>query len=128
MKTTLHRLLIICCALYLSGAHWMVLQTAAWTGMVVSRSVSTSVSEALETTFDGKHPCRMCKSIERAHQEERQADRDFKQLKEMGDLKFLEFERTTLLSSPAPASFSFPKVMMAFASRSEAPPTPPPLG
>lgn len=95
--------------------------------MVVSRSVSTSVSEALETTFDGKHPCRMCKSIERAHQEERQADRDFKQLKEVGEVKFLELERFAVLHSSVSVSLSFPQWTMVFASRSEAPPTPPPL-
>jgi len=105
----------------------MILQTAAWTGMVVSRSVATSVSEALETTFDGKHPCRMCESIERGHREEQQSDRDFKQLKEAGDVKFLESERLALAPSPASVPFSFAEVSMAFASRSEAPPTLPPL-
>jgi len=47
----------------LIGGHWAVLQTAAWVGMAVSFSRTETVSVALEKTFDGRHPCPMCKLV-----------------------------------------------------------------
>ena len=52
-------------ALVLSlGLHWTVLQSAAWVGMVVAYSKDASIGEALEKTFDGAHPCPLCKMVE----------------------------------------------------------------
>lgn len=52
-------------ALVLSlGLHWTVLQSAAWVGMVVSYAKDSTISEALQKTFDGEHPCPLCKKIE----------------------------------------------------------------
>lgn len=53
------------------GLHWAFLQTIAWTGMVVSYSRDASLNEAVAKTFDGKHPCRMCKAIKQARAEEK---------------------------------------------------------
>ena len=47
MKPVLHKLLIVCCALILGGAHWAILQMTTWTGMVVTRSQTMSVAEAV---------------------------------------------------------------------------------
>lgn len=47
------------------GAHWAFLQTAAWTGMIVSYSRDASLTEALSKTFDGQHPCCLCKMIQK---------------------------------------------------------------
>ena len=52
------------------GAHWAVLQTVAWTGMIVSYSRDASFTEALSKTFDGQHPCCMCKMIQKGRAEE----------------------------------------------------------
>jgi hypothetical protein len=35
------------------------MQTAAWTGMIVSRSLTGGVTLAVETTLDGRHPCKL---------------------------------------------------------------------
>jgi hypothetical protein len=48
------------------GLHWGLLQTMAWTGMLVERVQSGSWWEAVETTFDGQHPCRMCLAVREA--------------------------------------------------------------
>lgn len=53
------------------GLHWAVLQTVAWTGMVVSYSRDATFSEAVSRTFDGEHPCPMCKVIKQGQAEER---------------------------------------------------------
>lgn len=45
------------------GGHWALLQSAAWVGMAVSFSRTDSMSVALQKTFDGKHPCPVCKIV-----------------------------------------------------------------
>ena len=128
MKTPLQKLLILCCALYLSGAHWMLLQSTAWTGMLISRSIHASVSEALETTFDGQHPCRMCSAIADAKQTEQQSEKNMELLKKTGESKFIEM---AAISAPEPvlnAREEWPVCSLSAVSRIETPPTPPPLG
>jgi hypothetical protein len=62
-------------ALVLSlGLHWAVLQTVAWTGMIVKYSRNGSFTEAVSKTFDGKHPCAMCKVIEQGRAEEKKQE------------------------------------------------------
>jgi len=39
------------------GLHWAFLQAVAWMGMVASYARVLPISEALQKTFDGKHPC-----------------------------------------------------------------------
>ncbi|HZM03103.1 MAG TPA: hypothetical protein VFC44_08760, partial [Candidatus Saccharimonadales bacterium] len=45
------------------GAHWTVLQMAAWTTMLADNLQSASFHEALVKTFDGQHPCKFCQAI-----------------------------------------------------------------
>jgi len=52
--------------LYLSGAHLVVVQCVAWGGMVVSYSQDVGLQKGLSNTFDGKHPCGMCKKVQQA--------------------------------------------------------------
>lgn len=53
--------------------HLPALQVVAWTGMVVKYAQSVPLGEALEMTFDGDHPCPLCRVIRKAqtadHQE-----------------------------------------------------------
>jgi len=39
------------------------LQSLAWVGMVVNYSHGSSIKEALIKTFDGKHPCKLCRFV-----------------------------------------------------------------
>jgi hypothetical protein len=51
-------------ALMLSiGGHWALVQSAAWTGMFIKYVKHDTVAEALSKTFDGQHPCRLCKAV-----------------------------------------------------------------
>jgi|SRR6185312_1600950 len=59
------RVLLAVALLYGSGAHWLLVQGAAWAGMLAARSGRASVSQAVTTTFDGAHPCRVCRLVER---------------------------------------------------------------
>lgn len=45
------------------GAPWAFLQTAAWVSMAVEYSVREgSIVSGLSQTFDGNHPCELCKA------------------------------------------------------------------
>jgi hypothetical protein len=45
------------------GLHWAALQSVAWGTMLVANAKQTTFSEAIAKTFDGNHPCNLCKSI-----------------------------------------------------------------
>jgi hypothetical protein len=52
------------------GAHWAILQTTAWLGMLVSYSQSKSIERAAAETFDGRHPCAVCTAVEQGKKQE----------------------------------------------------------
>jgi hypothetical protein len=69
-----HRIMTMMMALALFvaiGGPLAVLQGVAWTTMIRDYSRTGSVTAAVEKTFDGKHPCAMCKKIasQRSHEE-----------------------------------------------------------
>jgi hypothetical protein len=60
-------------ALVLStGGHWALLQVCAWTGMVVSYSQTESFTAALQKTFSGEHPCKLCKVVKEGRKAEQE--------------------------------------------------------
>jgi hypothetical protein len=64
--------IVMTAALFLSvGGHLAILQGVAWATMVRDYSRAGSLTQAVEKTFDGKHPCPLCKKIAsaRAHEE-----------------------------------------------------------
>jgi len=56
------------------GLHWWFFQSVAWVGMVMSYSQEAPLTEALVKTFDGKHPCSLCKEIARGKQSEKKSE------------------------------------------------------
>ncbi len=58
--------------LHLLGGHWFALQGVAWVTMLVDRTQDSSLAEALDTTFDGQHPCSLCKAVAAGKKEERE--------------------------------------------------------
>ena len=58
------------------GLHWALLQTVAWTGMLFRYSQQATLAEAIAKTFDGRHPCSLCKVIEQARSSEKQEQKD----------------------------------------------------
>lgn len=55
--------LLLMLSLRLLGGDSGVLQAVAWAGMLVSRAPEMGVAAAVETTFDGDHPCSLCTAI-----------------------------------------------------------------
>jgi hypothetical protein len=58
------------------GGHWLGLQSIAWAKMIVDYSQSCSIAQAVAYTFDGEHPCDMCKHINKARSGEKKHDRE----------------------------------------------------
>ncbi len=118
----LGHILLVVALLVATGGHWALFQTVAWTNMLADNLQTASFSEAFAKTFDGKHPCTMCKEISTAKKSEKRSE-----LPNLG--KKLEFlsERPAFVFS-APTKFYLLTAMIEpLASWSEAPPTPPPL-
>ena len=103
MRSIAFKLLVAVCALHVSGAHWCALQALAWTGMIVSRSQTATVSEAVSTTFDGDHPCALCQVVEKGQQRE-QENQDARLVEVLAKLSFLQ---PAAVAVPAPTSAGF---------------------
>jgi len=57
------------------GGHWMALQSVAWGKMIVDFSRHDSLADALRKTFDGQHPCSLCRRVQQGQQSEREEQR-----------------------------------------------------
>lgn len=58
------------------GLQWALLQTVAWTGMIISYSRDASLTEAISKTFDGQHPCPLCKVIKQGRAAEKKQEKE----------------------------------------------------
>jgi len=68
-----HRLakfFMLIAAVQILGGHWAVLQTVAWTTMLVDYAQQDSLTVAVAKTFDGAHPCQLCHTVKEGRQEE----------------------------------------------------------
>jgi hypothetical protein len=54
----------------------MALQSLAWTRMLLSYSRDGQIVAAVAKTFDGRHPCSLCKEVEKSKKTEPQPTRD----------------------------------------------------
>lgn len=118
--------LIVCALMTSVGLHWVVLQSAAWTGMVLQYAQSDGLGAALEKTLDGEHPCAWCKKIASAAQEEqKQPQRPSSTFKQKLELDWPAFQpplhTPSLPSSRLPTPFSVVGV-----TRHDEPPLQPP--
>jgi len=95
------QILMIIALLALNGAHWVTLQTVAWTAMFAENLRTGSLDEAVTKTFDGRHPCCLCKRIAAGRKSESKTEFSF-------SLKKLEFasEKIVITLTP-PTQFNF---------------------
>ena len=66
-------LIAVSLALAIAGP-WALLQSLAWVGMAVSYSQDSPISEALKRTFDGHHPCQLCKVVQEGKKTEKKSE------------------------------------------------------
>ena len=109
--------LSLCAAI---GLHWAALQSVAWAAMLLSYSRTGSVASAIEKTFDGRHPCPLCKAIGKGEQGGKK--QDF----QLGRRIDMDCLRQTALLIPPMRDFSWPTFAAKGLCFSPEPGVPPP--
>jgi hypothetical protein len=110
-----HGLLVVAIVAALGG-HWCLLRTVAWTTMQAN-----DLAEAVQLTFDGQHPCCLCKAIAAAKKSERKAQYPAQWKR----LEFLVKEEPPRLQAPTQFRL-LPLIEARAESTTREPPTPPP--
>jgi len=115
------QVMVVCALIFSIGAHWLILQSVAWTGMVIAYSQNATLKDALEKTFDGKHPCKLCRFVQDGKKSEKQQELQ----KPVTGIDFFLVSSAVRIYPPSaePAQFAFFKSSTA---RGESPPIPPP--
>jgi len=117
------KFLVVVALVATTGLHWAVLQSVAWTTMLADNLRTQSLTEAVTHTFDGKHPCCLCKAIA--------AGRKSGQKKVFAapvqKLEFTPIKENSVLIAPSrfqllPPANTFAEPLI------QKPPTPPPRG
>jgi len=103
------------------GGHWTILQSVAWVTMVASYSQTDPLKAALVKTFDGEHPCSICKFVASGKKSEQKQQTQ----KLLTKLDFFLAATPAGLVPPAPDALHFTPPPSRGA-RSHTPPTPPP--
>lgn len=106
---------------FVIGAHWALLQTVAWVGMAVNFSQTESFATALQKTFNGQHPCPLCKLVKAGQTSEKK--QPLQKLEAKFDFHLLA--GTCALFPPRP-SRPFMAMTECAPARADAPLRPPP--
>ena len=116
--------------LHLCGGHWGVMQVVAWSNMIVDYSAQDGLIEGAKKTFDGEHPCCMCKAISEGKKKESGSpDNKLPQGSQGLVLKECVMAPAVRLSPPAPRDrvvLSVPDLDPRGRSLGHRPPVPPP--
>jgi hypothetical protein len=70
MVNRLSKVLVVAVLTISLGLPTVLLQSVAWVSMIVSFSQSAPLREAVAKTFDGAHPCKICKLVTQAKKSE----------------------------------------------------------
>ena len=117
------KIFVITTLVVMTGAHWAALQTVAWTTMLARNLRTHSVTEAVADTFDGEHPCPLCRAIAAAKKSESKSAAASPALKQEFPPAFQK------INLQPPAQFEVLPVADSFAeSAFPKPPVPPPRG
>ena len=115
------KVLVIVALVLMTGLHWAAQQTVAWSTMLANHLRTQSVEESMAQTFDGLHPCSLCKAIAAAKQTEKKGEAVVAVLK----FEFPIYGETVILTPPV--AFAQVSPANAFAdSLNFRPPLPPP--
>ena len=106
------------------GLHWAFLQSVAWVGMVVTYAQHESLPTALSKTFDGKHPCELCRAVAKGQQSEKHHD-PLTTLKKQGLVGATVSVTSLNLSAPEIEPVLIRRAFSA-PNRPHTPPSPPP--
>jgi hypothetical protein len=121
-------ILVLGACLHLTGGHYGVLQCIAWANMLINYSAQDGFLEGAKKTFDGEHPCCMCKSIAKAKQSEQRQDAPAIAKLNLS-VKETTLPSTVRLKTPAPVGdlvIRFAAPWLESAQWTDSPPFPPP--
>ena len=121
MLARLGKVFVVFTLILTLSAHWALLQTVAWTTMLANNLHSGNIQQAMAKTFDGDHPCSLCKAIAAAKKSEQKKEISFEKQK----LEFPPVQENLVLIAPSRLEH-FPQKNSSFESVSQKPPTPPP--
>jgi hypothetical protein len=103
------------------GGHWFLLQSVAWTTMLADNLRTSSLPQAVERTFDGRHPCAICKEIAKGKKTEKKSDLSLERTK----FEF-SYSRAVFIFSPPTHFWQAAAFDAAAALLAHSPPVPPP--
>jgi hypothetical protein len=123
MFARLGKMFVVAALVAATGGHWAALQTVAWTAMLAGNLRTDSFAGAVSKTFDGEHPCPLCKAIDAGRKSEKKSEAVAPVLK----MDFLSASEKPVLVPPA--RFELLPLSNSFAdSLAAKPPLPPPRG
>lgn len=109
-----------------TGSHWEVMQTIAWTKMIVEDARTMTLGAAVAETFSGENPCSMCKIVEGAKQQEKNAGAALPDEGAKAKIFLFCYDKPTKVVSINEASEWVAFSATALDAPLVAPPTPPP--
>lgn len=109
------------------GGHWLVLQSFAWARMIHEFSKQGSLRSAIAMTFDGKHPCNLCLTIQNGRQQEQTENKEMPRTGRDKPFELLcDARRAGIPLPPMAATQAVPTVPRGHTDFIESPPAPPP--
>lgn len=120
LKRLTHGLLLFA-LIFAMGGQWAVLQSIAWSKMLATNLRSGSIRLAIDRTFDGKHPCCLCKAVQAGKSSEEKREFTPVRLK----LEFTPFGEMLALAANS-TSVLFPPEQFSAECLVQEPATPPP--
>lgn len=90
------KMLLVATLIVSMGGHLALVQTVAWGTMLMDFSSDASFSEAVGKTFDGEHPCELCKVVKKSKESEEKKP-------------LLKSEMKLEIALPAPVKVPFPR-------------------
>lgn len=76
LSRSLRIIIAVLGCLHLCGGHWGALQVVAWARMIVDYSAQDGLVSGAAKTFDGAHPCCLCKAIAEGKKQESKEPKD----------------------------------------------------
>ena len=130
MAKRLRTFLVLLSCLHLCVGVDAMLQGVAWSRMLVTYSAQAGLAAGVTMTFDGQHPCCMCKSIAGARQQRQDKNEEAPAVTSIRMI-LKEFIAPGNFEAPAPAAIDFLAVGLVplpsgGSIHGEGPPVPPP--
>ena len=97
MFVRIGKIVLVLALVAMLGAHWALLQTVAWTTMLADNLHANSLQAAVTMTFDGQHPCPLCKAIVAGKKSEKKSEAVAPSLK----LEFPPVDENFVLIAPS---------------------------